>query len=818
MIQRPAKVKAANITSYGVTTFDQGLDERGAYAISHRSFSLGRNVMVDSLNNVTMRYALKRWLPDVVGFNGEISTVYYNDQTYYFVADDGRIKYIQSGDTQWSECGTPDTAATLTTSLTGDDNDLTFTARQGGYNNNNLTRGANGNNVKIEYVDPGTNDAELSVTVANNTEITVSLATDGAGAITSTAEEVMMAIQAHAVANTLVTVANAPSNDGSGVVTTMSKTALSGGVSGSNWVTTTEGVMTTFLRTNDVLLILNGVDNMRYVDLATMEVVQFVHVNDPTSTLTATGLGGVTTSGPYYVYYGISYNSNGGGETAIGPILSQAVNKSRSTWDPAASDGLVITFNDTPPAGATSRNIYGAVALAGTTPTASDLIFLAGNIPLADASWSDNGQIPFDIAIGVGSDENTTAGVKAAYGISDVGTPILYGDPDNPYTIYFGGVVDKGVDFGKGSGGDRLVLNKGTNYYPTSVIGFRNNQNIPSLLTLFSNTEGQSKQQTITQKTLTYGNAVINYWAAEDLNTGAAGVSAPYAVVNYLGQLLFPSSDGITSVKTEANLQNVLSTKKISTPIERTYMGIRDENYSKIVGCAWDNRVLFTVPSRGYDYNNQIIVYDTTNPDAPKWCVWDIRADWIGTISPQNESSFVYIRQGNHFFRLERSYVASDESSEGVDVPFPIAVEGSLLPSSEARNTYFALNQAVFYLADFIGTVTVGVQYVTQKGKTKTKSKTIVGNQYRKNSHAGWGSPSLLYSVGQSTYQRWGDMLPAGDVGGVTKEIRRIRLKLPNPLVNEVKFFVTTSLDNSSFILNSVTYEGVQIGVVGDIV
>lgn len=816
MIDKPAKVKAPNIVAQNLTTFDGGLDERGDFAISHRSFSYGRNVMVDSLNNVTMRYALKRWLPDVVGFNGEISTVYYEGETYYFVADDGRVKYIQSGDTEWTECGTADTASTLTTSLIGDDNDLVFTARQGGYNNNNLTRGVNGDNVTIEYLDPSANDADLSITVANDTEITVNLATDGSGNITTTAEDILVAIRLHAVANTLVEVANAGSDDGTGVVTAMPQTALSGGANGSNYVTTTPGLMTTFLRTNDVLLVLNGVDNMRYIDLATMEMIQFVHVDDPTSTLTATGTG-ISTSGAHRVYYGITYNGPGG-ETAVGPILTQAISKSRSTWNPETPEYLTITFNDTPPAGATSRNIYGAVALKDTTPTASDLIFMSGNIPLGTTSFVDDGSVPFDIAVGTAPSENTTDGVKAAYGITDVGTPILYGDPDNPYTLYFGAPVDTGVNFGKGAGGDRLELNKGTNYYPTSVIGFRNNQNVPSLLALFSNTEGQSKQQTITQKTITYGSVVINYWAAEDLNTGAAGVSAPYAVVSYLNQLIFPGSEAITSVKTEANLQNVLSPKTVSRQIERTFAGIRDENYSKIVGCAWDNRILFTVPSRGYDYNNQIVVYDVTNPDNPKWYIWDIRADWIGTISPQNESSFVYVRRDNHFFRLERSYVASDESSEGVDTPFPMSIEGSLYPSSEGRDTYLAINQAVFYIADFIGSITVGVQYVTQKGKTKTKSKTIVGSQYRKNSFAGWGSPSLLYDVGKSAYQRWGDMLPAGDVGGVTKTIQRIRLKLPNPLVNEVKFFVNTNLDNSSFILNSVSYQGVMIGVVGDIV
>lgn len=815
-VDKPVKVKAANITANNVTSFDAGLDERGDYAITHRSYSKGRDVMVDSMNNITHRPGLKRWLPDVVGFNGEISTIYYDNQTYYFVADDGRIKYIQSGDSAWTECGTPDTAATYTTALTGTNNDLIYTAIQRGFNSN-LARGANGNNVKIRYVNPGSNNAALGVVVASDVEITVNLATNGSGVITTTAAQVSAAVAAHPQASKLVTTANASSNDGSGVVTALSLTPLAGGASGTNWVDTSEGVMTLLMRSNDVLVPLNGKDTLRWIDLETFEMVVLTFIPNPSNAPTAAATG-ITGSGSFNVYYGVTFNGPGGGETAISPILAQAVNKSRSTWKADGTEYLTVTRNNSAPSGALTWNLYMAIALQGTTPVASDMAMLVSDIPLATTTVVDNGSLPWDLTVNTAPSENSTEGIKASYGLNDGSIPIVYGDPDNPYAIYFGGTTDEGVSFGVSKGAQRLQLNKGTNYYPTSVVGFRNNQNIPSLLALFSNTEGISKQQTVTQKTLTYGNNITNYWAADELNAGAAGVSAPYAVVNYLGQLVYPGAGQIISINTQANLQNVLKPTTISREFEETYSSIRSEYFNKIVGTAWDSRIMFAVPSRGYDFNNQIMVYDVTNPDQPKRYIWDIKADWIGTVSPQNENSFVYVRQGKSFFRLEKSYVAADDTPSGVGVPFATSVEGSLLPSTEARNAYMALNQAVFYLAGFIGTITVGVNYVTQKGKVKTKTKTVVGNQYRRNSFAGWGSQHLLYGVGKSKYQRWGDMLPVGDVGGVTKSIRRVRLKLPNPLVNEVKFFVNTDLDNSSFILNSVSYEGVNIGVVGDIV
>ena len=101
----PVKVKGAAIVSSDVVSFDAGLDERGDYNIAPNALSYGRNAMVNSSGNAIKRLSKKRWLPNSVGFNGEISTVYYNGQVYYFIADDGKVKYIQENGTAWIDCG-----------------------------------------------------------------------------------------------------------------------------------------------------------------------------------------------------------------------------------------------------------------------------------------------------------------------------------------------------------------------------------------------------------------------------------------------------------------------------------------------------------------------------------------------------------------------------------------------------------------------------------------------------------------------------------------------------------------------------------------
>lgn len=112
---------------------------------------------------------------------------------------------------------TPPKAA-LTTALAGANNDLVFTARIGG---------PGGNAIRVEYIVAG-NNTPLTV-VVRGYDITVNVATGGAGAATSTSALVKAALEANSDATRLIIVAHAASNDGTGVVTALSFTALAGG-------------------------------------------------------------------------------------------------------------------------------------------------------------------------------------------------------------------------------------------------------------------------------------------------------------------------------------------------------------------------------------------------------------------------------------------------------------------------------------------------------------------------------------------------------------------------------------------------------------
>lgn len=687
-VKKPEKVPTKKITSTDIVSFNGGIDQRGDANAEPNTFVSSRNASVNLAGLLTHRKGLKRWAPDTVETVYEVFPAHYNGELYYIVADDGKIKYWQSGDLTWTDAG------------------------------------------------------------------------------------------------------------------------------GDNSVTTGEGVINTFLRVKDSVLVLNGHDKLRFLDLTNMEVVQFELVPDPTDepTLTSSGVG---LSGDQRIYYGINFNSTVG-QTALSPIKTQAIDKARGQWNTDGTDTITVDRNNTAPANAVSWNLWVATASSGTTIRESDMLLLAGGIDIDSDTFTDNGTLPISVEKGTAPLDNSTEGMVAAYGEEDKGRPILYGDPDHPHNLYIGGDGDNALDFSPTHGGYTVELNKGTNYYPMGVVGFRNGQGIPSMTVLFSNTQGLSKQTIIEQQTITYGNQSFVVWAQTEQNYGAAGVSSPHAVVNYLGSLIFPTTDGIVAMDTEASMQNVLSTKRVSDKVHKTVDSIRNKALNKIVGTAWSNRVYFTIPSRGYDYNNEILVYDMVNEENPIWYTLDFRAQWIGTISPENEQAFIYVCKDNHIYRLGESYVALDEKSDGTTESFPVSAKGALIGTNQAHNAFISVVQVVFYLVDVIGEVQIGVTYRNENGKMKTKTKTVSEGAYVSSSGGGWSSPGYLYEGGFSTYNAWGDVPKIYDADIATKQTIREPIPL-NVVTNEMQWFINTNLDNSSFILRSVSYEGVTVGVRGDL-
>jgi hypothetical protein len=125
----------------------------------------------------------------------------------------------------WSITYVAPVLATLNIDPAGDENALDFTS---------AIWGTAGNDTTIEYLDPGDINQTISVDVTASA-IVVSLATEGAGTITTTAAELITAYELVSAATDLATVAidasdTGGADDGSGVVTAMAEASFTGGL------------------------------------------------------------------------------------------------------------------------------------------------------------------------------------------------------------------------------------------------------------------------------------------------------------------------------------------------------------------------------------------------------------------------------------------------------------------------------------------------------------------------------------------------------------------------------------------------------------
>jgi len=585
---------------------------------------------------------------------------------------------------------------------------------------------------------------------------------------------------------------------------------------GGDNVVTTDDTITTFLRVLDKVLIMNGEDNLGYVDLTNMEVVHFDLVASPTSVPTGAPTG-ITNSGAFKVYYCISYNSVVG-KTASTPILSYTVSKIREQWASAGTEGVTVTDPNTRPSGAVSWNLYLATAPAGGTIQYSDMLPIALGLDINTTTFFDNGSITQLTNAGTAPDTNSTQGPKAKYGIQIENRPFLYGIKDDEYAVLIGGNDTSALDFTEGAGGYRLVLNQGTNYYPQSVIGFRTGTGLPSITVMFSNTEGLSKQSIIEQSTVSLGTFSATVWGSSEQNYGAAGVSSPYATLTYKGMLAFLTVDGLMKLNTQASLQNVLLPERISEPVGNYIDTIRTDMLPQAVATAWANRMFFSVASGGFTFNNKIVVYDTSRRDNECFYVFDLEAQWIGTVSPPGTPGFVYITQGNHFYRLANAYVAQDEKADGTVEPFPVEITTALIGGNTAHNYYYAIVQAVFYLLDFVGEVTLIVKWRDPiTGNMKQKSKVVTNGEYIRSSVGNWSSPGNLFNQHMpTTVLRWGETDLMNDAVLSQKKSKRYAVPLGDVVTNELQATVLYS-DNTGQIFRSVSFEGQGLGISPDL-
>lgn len=590
---------------------------------------------------------------------------------------------------------------------------------------------------------------------------------------------------------------------------------------GDNTIHTQNGGRPKLLRVLDCVMLLNGSngDKLCYVDMSQtgFPVVKYTPVADPTAAPTAAPTN-LANSGSFKVYYAYSYSTDAG-ETLLSPILSYTVDTTRDMWKTKSSPGwLVITRPGSAPAGAKFWNLYVALAATGGTIQSSDMLQLAVKLDLSISTFTDDGTL--DINLGAPAPlANSTDGMYVDHGIVEDGNPILFGDKDNPQAIYIGGGGPYAMSFSVSNGGYKAEPEKGTNFRPTAIIGFRNGQGIPSLTVLYSNTEGIAKQSVLAQQNVTYGNQTFSVWGVTSQHYGAAGVAATDSAVNYNGKLLFLSTDGMMSMNTQPLRQNVIATDPVSMQTIDAYIRrIKNEAMDKVVGTGWDNKFMFTIPSDGFDEPRQILIMDDNNKvqDQSAWYTLDIPAQWVGVVTPPKSAAFVYVCQGNRSYKLVPGSGTYDTKG-GVPVPFSTKATGPLISmGGPAHNHWQADVQVMFYVMGLVGEITVGVRYQDQNNRPKVKTKTYVGPSFHPSAAGGWADPGWTYA-GFPMVLGWGsEPLIDSSVASVESADVRIPVQIDD-IMNEAQWFYSTPVGFNKYKIKAISFEGINLGVRPDL-
>ena len=589
----------------------------------------------------------------------------------------------------------------------------------------------------------------------------------------------------------------------------------------TNTFTFNAGGKCKFLRVLDTILILNGGngDKLAYIKLTDFKVYKYSAIADPSSAPTS-ALTNLTT-GSFNIYYAYSFTT-ATGETNLSPILTQSINIVRDQWqNVVATPSSIKLTRGTAPTGAQNWNLYVALASTSGTITVDDMLQLATGLDLATTTFVDDGSLSINLG-SAAPDANSTDGPRVKQGIIEEGNPILFGDVDTPQNIWIGGGGQNALSFSTAMGGYQAQPGLGTNFEVTEIIGFRNGQGVPSLTVLFSNTQGLAEQAVLEQQSITYGDSTFSVWGVTSQHYGAAGVAAADSAINYNGKLAFMSTDGLMSMNTQPLRQNVISTDNLTIKTMSKYIQqIKNSAMSAVVGAAWDNRYMWLMPSNGFDTPQQILISDDNNKvpennNNGAFYTYDIPAQWIDIVSPLNESAFIYVCQGNKSYKLVPG-VATFDVKGGVPAPFSTYTTGPFIPmGSPARNKWQADVQAMFYVMQLIGTITVGVTYKNQNGQLKTKSTTYNGSQYIPTTACGWGNTGWTYGDAP-VITGWGK---SSEINTSISPIIPVDARIPvqiDDIMNEAQWWYSTDIGYNSYKLRAISFEGVDLGIRPDL-
>ncbi len=468
-----------------------------------------------------------------------------------------------------------------------------------------------------------------------------------------------------------------------------------------------------FVQIDEKVMVMNGTDNLSYIDLDSLTVVPYTALSTPGApTATRTGLSGST----YTYYYKVTANSTVG-ETAASIADDVQVSLIRDAWD-SSTNYVTVTWSAV--TDAVSYNVYVGDVSGQETLVAAGINAL---------SWKDDGSLARDITklapIG-----DSTAGPKVTRGSVINNQLFLTGDYDFPYYVRYGGnTADSMLDLSPYNGGGYSEIGDGSKEFPARVMAFRTGTGTPAITVLCSGTNGTGKRYIMTPDSITVGNTIISYFAVSEDN-GQDGTNSPDGVVLYRDKLWYPSKDGFKTTGTKPQLQNILSTDTVSETIRDDITSLSSANMDKAVGLAYKGRIHWAVPTGTASQNTEMWVLDVERKGA--WMKpWSIRADWQMLYNENSGQTQHIVLQDNTIYSLSHAQATNDGGTE-----FRTNATSGFLKFSEDGLEWAKVIDVTFVMLRPQGEINF-----TVSGKTEDSSLETVGEStYTSNSSvAGWG-------------------------------------------------------------------------------
>ncbi len=533
-----------------------------------------------------------------------------------------------------------------------------------------------------------------------------------------------------------------------------------------------------FVQIDDKVLVMNGTDNLSFLNIPTMTVIPFVALATPlVPSITPTGLSGTT----YTYYYTITANSTVG-ETSASPIASQQVGLIRGAWD---STSNYLTINWTAVVGAQSYNVY-----LGETADAQYLIASA----ITGTSFKDDGSATKDVTRTAPTGD-TTAGPKVTRGVVINSQVFLTGDKDNPRYVRFGGIGSSVLDFSPYGGGGWIEVGRGTKEFPVVVKPFRTGQGTPVPMVVCKGTNGSGKRYIMPEATVTVGEEIIKYFDPKEDN-GQDGTDSPDGVVVYKDQLIYPSRGGFKTTFTKAQVQSILSTEELSQKIENDVVNLNNSYMESCVGLAFENRMYWALPV-GATTNNQIWVLDLTDARRGAWMLpFNISADWLSLYEDNSGRTHMLVLQNNQLFELSNAQATMDNM-----LGFNTNITSGQLRFSEDGEEWATVVAVTFVFLRPRGSIAVSVS-----GKTEDSQLATVGSQ-------SFETVSVAVGWGESAWStlQWSETTTVPISYGNSRE--KLRIEIDEDM-NWLTWAVDTVEANTSYQLSDVIIEYVLIGLI----